>query len=322
MEADWFSDPPPAPPWGPAPPVSRPLSSQRASAHSRPRPRRKALRKALRHVGHGLAYLAIVFLGLDLAAEAYFISLNWVNPPVTAYMLEGGEHLHDYVSLGYVSPYMIAVTIAHEDAQLPTRFTGVDWDQWWSRVTAYLHHGKDPYGSSMPEQLTKNLLLWPSKNPIRKTLDAVLAEQLVHTISKQRILELYLNEAQFGPDIYGVCDAAWYYFDEPPDGISLNQAYELMGVLPSPVHALRLPGGGINMNPATPDGRIELGLIRNAEFYVPRDLEIDGGLDLLTEMGITGTAQGGPAGPGGCQTMPPDIRKLIAGEQGSGTETP
>jgi monofunctional glycosyltransferase len=273
-------------------------------------------------VGHALAYLAIVFLGLDFAAEAYFISLNWVNPPVTAYMLEGGgEHLHDYVSLTYVSPYMIAATIAHEDAQLPTQFTGVDWDQWWSRVTAYLKHSKDPYRSAIPEQLTKNLLLWPSKNPIRKTLDAVLAEQLVHALSKQRVLELYLNEAQFGPDIYGVCDATWYYFDEPPDDISLNESYELMGVLPNPIRAHRLAGGGIDMNPATPDGRIELGLIRNAEFYVPRDLEMEGGLNLLMEMGITGTAQGEPNGPGDCRTMPPDIRKLIAAEQRSSTET-
>ena len=259
MEADWFSDPPSAPPWGSSPPVLRPRSPQQPSADSQPRTRRKALR----HVGHAVAYLAIVFLGLDFAAEAYFISLNWVNPPVTAYMLEGGgEHLHDYVSLKYVSPYMIVATIAHEDAQFPTQFTGVDWDQWWSRVTAYLNHSKDPYGSPIPEQLTKNLLLWPSKNPIRKTLDAILAEQLVHAISKQRVLELYLNEAQFGPDIYGVCDATWYYFDEPPDDISLNEAYELMGVLPSPIHAHRLPGGGIDMNPATPDGRIELSLIR------------------------------------------------------------
>src|ERR1700722_12859748 len=120
MEADWFSDPPSAPPWELSPPVLRPRSPQRPSAYSQPRPRWKALR----HVGHALAYLVIVFLGLDLAAEAYFISLKWVNPPVTAYMLEGGgEHLHDYVSLKYVSPYMIAVTIAHEDAQLPTQFT-------------------------------------------------------------------------------------------------------------------------------------------------------------------------------------------------------
>jgi len=273
-------------------------------------------------VGRALAYLATALLVLDLAAEAYFIGLNWVNPPVTAYMLEGGgEHLHDYVSLEYVSPYLIAVTIAHEDPQLPTQFTGVDWDQWWDRVTAYLSHGKDPYWSAIPEQLTKNLLLWPSKNPVRKTLDAILAEQLVHAISKQRVLELYLNEAQFGQEIYGVCDATWYYFDQPPQDIGLNEAYELMGVLPSPVDAHRLPGGGIDTDPATPDGRIERGLIQNAEFYVPRDLEQDGGLSVLTELGISDTPQREPNGPGDCRTMPPGIRKLIAAAQASTTGT-
>jgi monofunctional biosynthetic peptidoglycan transglycosylase len=285
-----------------------------------PAPRQPPRRGPLRRLGRLLAYLVIGFLCLDLAIEAYFISLNWVNPPVTAYMVEGGgEHLHDYVSLDYVSRYMIAATIAHEDAQLPTRFTGVDWDQWWSRATAYLDHNKDPYGSPIPEQLTKNLLLWPSKNPFRKTLDAVLAEQLVHAISKQRVLELYLNEAQFGPNIYGVCDATWYYFDEPPDYMSWRDAYELMGVLPSPTHARRLPGGGIDMNPDTTDGRVELGLIEGAEIYVPQELKEDGGINLtlVREMGITGTAHGEPNGPDSCRTMPPDIRKLIAADQKS-----
>jgi monofunctional glycosyltransferase len=309
MEADWRS----APPFGgrnweeQSPPVTPPWGSP---------PRRGPLRRSLRCLGHALAYLAIAFLCLDFAAEAYFVSLNWVNPPVTAYMLEGGgEHLHDYVSLRYVSRYMIEATIAHEDAQLPTRFTGVDWDEWWSRATAYLNDSKDPYGSPIPEQLSKNLLLWPSKNPFRKLLDAVLAEQLVHAISKQRVLELYLNEAQFGPNIYGVCDATWYYFDEPPDYMSLNDAYELMGVLPSPIDAHRLPGGGIDMNPATYAGRVEDYLIPGARRWVPIELQADGGLELVREMGITGTAHSQPNGPGSCRTMPPDIRQLIAADQ-------
>jgi monofunctional glycosyltransferase len=321
MEADWRPDspssgrgwerqPPSAtPPWGSPPQLPQP--PERSSY-------RPSRRGPLRRLGRALMGLAIVFLCLDLATEACFVSLNWVNPPVTAYMLEGGgDHLHDYVSLRYVSRYMIAATLAHEDAQLPTRFTGVDWDQWWSRATAFLNHRKDPHGSPIPEQLTKNLLLWPSRNPFRKILDAVLAEQMVHAISKQRVLELYLNEAQFGPNIYGVCDAAWYYFDEPPDYMSWNDAYELMGVLPSPIHAHRLPGGGIDMNPATRDGRIELGLIRGAQIYVPIDLRIDGGLELVREMGITGTAHGQPNGPGSCRTMPQDIRQLIAADQRS-----
>jgi monofunctional biosynthetic peptidoglycan transglycosylase len=186
-----------------------------------------------------------------------------------------------------------------------------------------LTHHQDPYGSPIPEQLSKNLILWPSKNSFRKTLDAVLAEQLVHAISKQRVLELYLNEAQFGPNIYGVCDATWYYFDEPPDYMSLNDAYELMGVLPGPAHAHRLPTGGIDMSPRTPDGSFERYYIQGAQRWVPHDIRADGGSGNLSddvtildrEMGITGTAHGQPNGPGDCRTMPQDIRQLIASEQ-------
>jgi monofunctional biosynthetic peptidoglycan transglycosylase len=327
--------PPPANPWdpsspppGPQPPPGQPfLAPPQLPQPQLPQPpgpqwllrpqpvpyRPSRRRRRLRRLGRALAYLVVMSLFFDLAAEAYFVSLNWVNPPVTAYMLEGGgEHLHDYVSLRYVSRYMIAATIAHEDAQLPTRFTGLDWDQWWRRATAFLSHRKDPYGSPIPEQLSKNLVLWPGRDPVRKILDAVFAEQLVHAVSKQRVLELYLNEAQFGPNIYGVCDATWYYFDEPPDYMSWTDAYELMGVLPSPIHARRLPGGGIDMNPDTLNGLIEDRLINGAEIYVPRDLAADGGLNLVRQLGVTGQAHAEPNGPDSCRTMPPDIRKLIA----------
>jgi monofunctional glycosyltransferase len=261
-------------------------------------------------------FAVLGILGLDVAAEGYFVSLRWVNPPFTAFMLENGSgNLHDYVALKYVSRYMIAATLAHEDAQLPTRFTGVDWDQWWDRVTSYFHDRKDPYGSPIPEQLSKNLLLYPSQDPFRKTADAVLAEELVHTISKQRVLELYLNEAQFGPHIYGVCDATWYYFGEAPDRMSYDDAYQLMGVLPSPVHAHRLPGGGIDMNPGTYDGRVEDYLIPGARRWVPVELQANGWLKLVREMGITGQAHAEPNGSASCRTMPADIRELIASGQ-------
>jgi Transglycosylase len=157
----------------------------------------------LRGLGRFLAYLVMLFLCLDLAAETYFICLNWVNPPITMYMLEGGG----------------------------------------------------------------------------ETLDAVLAEQLVHAVSRQRVLELYLNEAQFGPNIYGICDAAWYYFNDPPDYMSLKDAYELMGVLPGPDHAHRLRTGGIDISRSTSDGRFERYYIQGAEYWVPRDLQVDGGSD-------------------------------------------
>lgn len=327
MGADWSSAPysgdpwyePPAPQAGPPPaaPPSWPASPPGPGPlPPQPRPRRR--RSGWRVLKRIVLFAVLGFLGLDLAAEGYFVSLRWVNPPITAFMLENGagRSLHDYVALTYVSRYMIAATLAHEDARLPTRFTGLDWDQWWGRVLAWSHDRKDPYGSPIPEQLSKNLLLYPSQDPVRKTLDAVLAEELVHTISKQRVLELYLNEAQFGPHIYGVCDAAWYYFGEPPDHMSLDDAYQLMGVLPSPVHAHRLPGGGIDMNPATYDGKVENYLIPGARRWVPIELARNGGWrKLMGEMGITGQAHSERNGPDSCRTMPQDIRQLIASGQ-------
>jgi monofunctional biosynthetic peptidoglycan transglycosylase len=260
-----------------------------------------------------VCYVLIAVLSLDLAAEFYFIGLNWVNPPLTAYMLEGGSaHLHDYVALKYVSRYMIASTLAHEDAQLPTRFTGLDWGQWFTRAGSYLSGTKDPYGSPIPEQLSKNLLLWPSQDPFRKTADAVLAEQLVHAVSKQRVLELYLNEAEFGPHIYGICDASWYYFGEAPDYMSYDDAYQLMGVLPGPDHAHRVPGGGIDITSGTPDAKWEAYYIAGARRWVPQELQTDGWQTLVQKMGITGQAHAEPDGPGDCRAMPPDIRALIA----------
>ena len=124
-----------------------------------PQPRRR--RSGWQRVRRIILIAVLFVLGLDLAAEGYFVSLRWVNPPITAFMLENGagRNLHDYVALKYVSRYMIASTLAHEDAQLPTRFTGVDWDQWWDRATAWFHAHPDPHGSPIPEQLSKNLLL-------------------------------------------------------------------------------------------------------------------------------------------------------------------
>ncbi|HEY0936021.1 MAG TPA: biosynthetic peptidoglycan transglycosylase, partial [Trebonia sp.] len=266
-----------------------------------------------RRLARAAGCVLVVLLTLDLVAEVYFVSLNWVNPPATAFMLEnGGGYQHDYVDLRYVSRYMAAATLAHEDGQLPTRFTGLDWGQWWSRAGSFVTGTKDPYGSPIPEQLSKNLLLWPYQDPFRKTADAVLAEQLVHAVSKQRVLELYLNEAQFGPHIYGVCDASWYYFDEAPDHMSYDDAYQLMGVLPGPDHAHRAPGGGIDMTSGTPDANWEAYYIAGARRWVPQELQTDGWQKLVAAMGITGQAHAEPSGPGDCRTMPQGIRTLIA----------
>jgi len=88
--------------------------------------------------------------------------------------------------------------------------------------------------STITQQLAKNLWLSPSRSPMRKVREAVLTWQLERHLSKQRILELYLNVAQFGPEVYGVGAASDRYFGAPAGDLNSDQAAELAAGLPRP----------------------------------------------------------------------------------------
>jgi monofunctional biosynthetic peptidoglycan transglycosylase len=88
--------------------------------------------------------------------------------------------------------------------------------------------------STITQQLAKNLYLSPSRNPFRKLKEAVLAKRLEWALSKERILELYLNVAEFGPGIWGVEAASQVYFNKPASRLSRGEAAALAAVLPSP----------------------------------------------------------------------------------------
>ena len=76
-------------------------------------------------------------------------------------------------------------------------------------------------------------------------MEAGLAAEFSLTLSPRRILELYLNYAQFGPNLYGICAATWYYFGHAPFEMTPYQAAQLIGVLPFPNRVQRLKDGGI-----------------------------------------------------------------------------
>jgi monofunctional biosynthetic peptidoglycan transglycosylase len=88
--------------------------------------------------------------------------------------------------------------------------------------------------STITQQLAKNLWLSPSRNPLRKIKEALLTWQLERELSKKRILELYLNVAEFGPGIYGVEAAARHYFGAAAAEVGERQAAELAAALPRP----------------------------------------------------------------------------------------
>lgn len=257
--------------------------------------------------------MLIVAIAADLVADGYFFALRSVNPPATAYMLENGVSTYDYVDLADISTPMIGVTLAHEDASLPTRETGVDWNQFLARAQAYEDGIDDPYGSPIPEQLAKNLLLYPGQNWVRKGADAVLAEQVARIMPARRVLELYLNVAQFGPTLFGVCDASWYYFEKPPGQLGLDEATQLMGVLPGPIHAHRNPHGlGIDTSLRTADSRYERGKINGARRYVPRELAHNGGaVGLAHALDVASPPEDDRPAVHSCQTMPDSVARML-----------
>ena len=90
-------------------------------------------------------------------------------------------------------------------------------------------------GSTISQQLAKNLYLSPSKNPIRKVKEAILTWRIEKTLTKRRILELYVNVAEWGDGIFGVGAASRHYYGVTPSQLSAHQAARLTAALPNPL---------------------------------------------------------------------------------------
>jgi monofunctional biosynthetic peptidoglycan transglycosylase len=121
--------------------------------------------------------------------------------------------------------------------------------------------------STITQQLAKNLYLSPSRNPLRKLKEAVIAYRLEWALGKQRILELYLNVVELGPNLWGVEAASERYFGRPAARLSMEQAALLVATLPHP----------LTSNPALRPGRtvwrqqLILRRLRGEPLAVPRE---------------------------------------------------
>jgi monofunctional biosynthetic peptidoglycan transglycosylase len=277
-----------------------------------PRPhrvRRRLLRWALRALIVALAAQIVVLLVLG--------SLRVINPPTTAFMLGNGGsvNVHQDVAINHISRYLLAATIVHEDHALGTRSGAVDWSAFQDRIGAYLAGQPDTSGSTIPQQLAKNLFLTPNQNAARKAVEFVLANEMTLVLPSARILELYLNDAQFGPHLYGVCAATWFYFGVAPDQLTSYQSAQLMGILPAPSTARRLPGGGLDTTSVLDEKGNNL-IDGAANVWLPRELpNTDSWQAVVATVGITDTATDHSdtrGAPDGCSTMPGTVTDLIA----------
>lgn len=140
----------------------------------------------------------------------------------------------EWVSGEQISVHLARAVVAAEDMEFFTH-DGFSTAEMRFAVRDALLEGKELRGAStLTQQLAKNLWLSPSRNPLRKVREALLTRQLERHLSKPRILELYLNVAEFGAGVYGAEAAARYYFGKPAAGLTEHEAAELAASLPRP----------------------------------------------------------------------------------------
>jgi monofunctional glycosyltransferase len=188
-------------------------------------------------------------LGWSLAAACALsvggvLALRWLNPPTSAFMLEArlaawtaGErdyrtHYH-WVDLEAISPQTALAVIAAEDQQFPFH-AGFDVKSIRAAVRQHERGGKLRGASTISQQVAKNLFLWSARSYLRKGLEAAVTVLIEFLWPKERILEVYLNIAEFGRGIYGVQAAAQTFFHKDAARLSGAESALLTVVLPNP----------------------------------------------------------------------------------------
>lgn len=140
-----------------------------------------------------------------------------------------------WVKLGRISPKLIQAVLIAEDDKFYGH-GGFDFEGMKDAFEKNIESGRIVGGgSTITQQLAKNLYLKPDRNPIRKLREAVIAFELDRRLKKRRILELYLNVIEWGPGVYGAEAAARHYYGKPASDLTAEEAVRLASILPNPV---------------------------------------------------------------------------------------
>lgn len=168
-----------------------------------------------------------------LIVFAFVLLFSVVNPPLTHTMFaewrKSGPLDRDWVRIEDVAPVMARSVVAAEDANFC-----LHWGFDVNAIKAAIDSGAARGGSTLSQQVVKNVFLWQGRSWIRKALETAITPMVELVWSKRRIVEVYLNVAETGEGVFGVEAAARRAFDVTPDKISAQQAAQIAAVLPSP----------------------------------------------------------------------------------------
>jgi len=204
-------------------------------------------------MGRLLKWIAYAILACVILSVLAVLALRWVNPVTSAFMLENrlsalaeGDRTYrtdyEWVDLEKISPHAAIAVVASEDQQFPFH-AGFDFNSIRESVRASETGKKKKLrgASTISQQVAKNLFLWNGYSFVRKALEAWFTIVMEATWPKERILEVYLNVAEFGRGVYGVQAASTRFFHKPASRLTSSEAATLAAVLPNPVrmHAER-----------------------------------------------------------------------------------
>ena len=184
-------------------------------------------------------------LGCLVACSILLVLLmRWVNPQTSSFMMqrsvtawwqgeENFELYYRWTDAEEISPHIKMAAIASEDQAFASHW-GIDLSSINKALEEY-NRGEDLRGAStITQQTAKNLFLWPGQSYLRKGIEAYLAVLIELLWPKDRILEVYLNIAEFGDGFYGVQAAAAQYFSTTPAQLSKAQSALMVTALPAP----------------------------------------------------------------------------------------
>lgn len=191
-----------------------------------------------------LRFLGWSLLLLVLASAATVLALRWIDPPTSAFIVReqlaasthGGQRYavrHRWVDWSQIASSMKVAVIAAEDQTFAEHY-GFDLKS-INDALADRERGRRVRGAStISQQVAKNLFLWPGQSWLRKGLEAYFTVLIETLWPKQRILEVYLNVAEFGRGVFGVGTAAEIFYRKPAARLNAQDAALLAAVLPSP----------------------------------------------------------------------------------------
>lgn len=187
----------------------------------------------------GLYYLLLIYA---ISSVTSCVLLRWIPPLTSMFMLH--RHVEDFpsfkwidytwVSAEKISPHAFTAVIASEDQRFMQHF-GFDFYAIEASIEDYIDGEKLRGASTISQQVAKNLFLTPSKSFIRKGIEVWFTVLLELFWSKQRIIEVYLNIAEFGDHLFGIEAASQHYFHISAKQLNPSQAALLAATLPNPI---------------------------------------------------------------------------------------